>query len=249
MTTNKHTLSSDGALSATSMLKLSNMYRLSKKQWNLFVGCGFNCTYCKTSFKRQAKRQKQRCLKCWAYTPHEHAKRLSDPLPKTKPGEFIFTCASGDVAFCSTTYLQRIVDRIRSEPDKTFLLQSKNPATFSRVECARNLILGTTIETNRDDLGRAMSNAPAPSERFAALRQINHARKMVTVEPIMEFDLDVMVDWISQIQPEMVWIGYDSKKNNLPEPSHEKVEALGNELKQAGITVIYKTMREARAQV
>jgi len=229
--------------------KKNNMYERSVKQWNPFVGCCFHCTYCATSFQRQAKRQKHRCFDCYAYKPHQHPKRLTESLPATKPGEFIFTCANGDVVFCDTWYLKRIIDRIRSEPSKTFLLQSKCPETFGRVEYPENLILGTTIETNRDHLAMAVAGAPAPSLRFAAFKKIRHTRKMVTVEPVMEFDLEVMVDWITQIQPEMVWIGYDSKKNNLPEPSREKVEALGNALKQKDITVLYKTMREARAQV
>ena len=35
-----------------------NMYSDSKLQWNVHVGCEFDCIYCKPSFKAQMKRQK-----------------------------------------------------------------------------------------------------------------------------------------------------------------------------------------------
>lgn len=223
-----------------------NMYETSVKQWNPFVGCKFNCEYCKTSFQRQAKRQKQNCLKCYEYTPHEHPERLKASLPATEPGEFIFTCANADISFCSTVFLNKIVDRIKKEPAKTFLIQSKNPKTFARIKFPDNVILGTTIETNRDDIYKKIANAPAPSRRFEAFKVIDHKRKMVTCEPVMDFDLDIMIDWITQLKPELVWIGYDSKKGNLMEPSREKAESLGNALERKHIRVIYKTMRESR---
>ena len=37
--------------------KKSNMYSDSVFQWNCFVGCYFNCSYCIPSFQRQMKRQ------------------------------------------------------------------------------------------------------------------------------------------------------------------------------------------------
>jgi DNA repair photolyase len=225
------------------------MYSASVEQWNPFVGCNFSCEYCKSSFQLQQKRRKKDCLTCYHYKPHEHPERLNSPLRKTAEGEFIFTCASADIHFCSTEFLKRIAERITNEPDKTFLIQSKDPRTFNRMTFPENVILGTTIETNRDALAKTVGNAPVPSRRYTDLKALAHKRKMVTCEPIMAFDLDVMVDWITQIQPELVWIGYDSKKNNLLEPSREKVEALGAALTAKGIKVKWKTMREARAQV
>jgi DNA repair photolyase len=226
-----------------------NMYVDSVKQWNPFVGCCFDCLYCKTSFQRQAKRQKQNCMTCYRYEPHEHPERLGVSLPKTRNGEFIFTCANSDISFCPTEFLKRIVERIDREMDKTFLIQSKNPKTFDRVAFSPNVILGITIETNRDALYQStgMSKAPPPSQRFADFLMIKHARKMVTVEPVLQFDLEVMVDWIKQLRPIKVWLGYDSKKNNLPEPELSKVMALKHEIEQLGlgIEVKEKKMREA----
>ncbi len=55
---------------------------------------------------------------------------------------------------------------------------------------------------------------------------------MVTIEPIMNFDLDIMIKWLKDIKPKWVNIGADSKGHNLPEPSKEKVESLIKELKK-----------------
>lgn len=222
----------------------SNMYALSIKQRNPFVGCKFDCSYCKSSFQRQAKRQKQRCLKCYKYTPHTHPNRLNDYIPKTKENEFIFTCASGDISFCPTPFLNKIIKRIEKEKNRTFLIQSKNPKTFQRVHFPQNTILGTTIETNRDKLYDGISKAPKPSKRYKDFLKIKHPFKMITIEPVVDFDLDVMVKWVKDIKPCMVWLGYDSKKNNLPEPSYEKFMSLKKTMEQAGIKVILKTVRE-----
>jgi hypothetical protein len=173
---------------------------------------------------------------------------MEQKLPKTKYMQFIFACSSGDIAFCSTEYLERIITRIRSEPDKTFLIQSKDPCTFNRVTFPRNVILGTTVETNRDELAEAISKAPKPTQRYKDFLDVRHDLKMVTIEPVMDFDMDVMAYWIENINPCMVWLGYDSGKNHLPEPKLEKVKTLHWELATRGFTVILKTIREAGSQ-
>jgi len=220
------------------------MYELSVRQWNPFVGCGYDCSYCKSSFQRQVKRQKNRCMSCYKYRPHIHPDRLTNSIPNTKKDKFIFTCSSGDISFCPTPFLERIIGRIQEQPHKTFLIQSKNPITFERVDFPANVILGTTIETNRDKLYDGISKAPKPSKRYRDLLRIDHPRKMVTIEPVIDFDLDVMVRWMKNIDPCMVWLGYDSKKNHLPEPSDKKFGSLHRTLKEVGIRVILKTVRE-----
>jgi len=220
-----------------------NMYKLAAKQWNPFLGCEFDCTYCGPSFQKNAKRRKPACGDCYRYTPHEHPERLSNPMPRTRYGQFIFTCSHGDVSFCSDEYLQRIVARIKELPGRTFLLQSKNPATFSRIDkWPANVVLGTTIETNRDDLATAVSSAPAPSQRYADLVAIDHATKMVTVEPALDFNTEILLGWIQDIAPALVWIGYDSKKCGLVSPSLDKVRELHWQLGMLQIPVILKTI-------
>lgn len=69
---------------------------------------------------------------------------------------------------------------------------------------------------------------------------------MITIEPVVDFDLDVMVKWMKEIKPCMVWLGYDSGDNNLTEPELKKFNSFHKKLKQAGIKVILKTVREGR---
>jgi DNA repair photolyase len=151
------------------MKKKTNMYSLSVAQFNPFIGCKFNCVYCKNSFQSQLKRwAKKNCQKCYNFEPHEHPERLNQWLPPTDYMQFIFTCSMGDISFCSTEYLEKIVDRIRKESDKTFLIQSKNPKTFERIaKWPNNVILGTTIETNREYAN--ISKAPSTKERINAI--------------------------------------------------------------------------------
>lgn len=228
------------------MAKKTNMYELAVKQWNVFKGCKFDCTYCESSFKRQAKRQMHLCQQCYDYEPHTHPERLEESLPRTNYMQFIFTCASGDIAFCPTDYLERIIARIKKEPEKNFLIQSKDPKTFNRVKFPSNVILGTTIETNKDDLYEGTAKAPLPSERFEEFAKVNHSLKMVTIEPVMDFNLETMLDWMKKIKPCMIWLGYDSKKNGLPEPEYWKVKELHWNLSLEGFVVMLKTIREAR---
>jgi DNA repair photolyase len=232
------------------MAKQKNMYELSAKQFNPFAGCKHNCSYCGSSFQAQLKRYaKKNCQECYEFKPHTHPERLSQSLPKTKYMQFIFTCANGDIAFCPTPYLREIVSTIKGKPDRTFLIQSKNPGTFGRVDFPDNVILGTTIETNRDRLCKAVADAPPPSKRYRDFAKIEHPLKMVTIEPVMDFDLDVMVKWMRNLSPCMIWLGYDSKNNHLPEPELHKVRELHWELSRVGFIVILKHITAARSSV
>ncbi len=229
------------------MAKNSNMYYLNVKTWSPFVGCKFGCTYCKRSFQAQAKRQKHRCAKCYNYEPHEHPERLAQRLPKTGYGQFIFTCASGDISFCSTEYLEKIVDRMRSEPDKTFLIQSKNPKTFERIDWPNNVILGITMESNQATLlfdYSKISKAPPLYNRYRDFSMIKHHAKMITIEPVLDFSIDVMIARIETVKPLMIWLGYDTKKTGLPEPPIEKVRELHWQLSRLGFTVMLKNTKE-----
>jgi hypothetical protein len=61
---------------------MDNMCEQSVASWNPFVGCRFDCVYCESSFKRQAKRRKKRCLNCYGFKQHFHPERLGRSLPK-----------------------------------------------------------------------------------------------------------------------------------------------------------------------
>lgn len=226
----------------------NNMYRLSAGQRSPFVGCLNDCLYCQTSFQRQQKRRgKKNCQQCYNFEPHAHPSRMEKPLPKTKYMQFIFLCSSSDIAYCKDAqYFQKIISWVKNNPKKTFLLQSKDPKTFNRIDrFPDNLILGITLESNRDALYEEISQAPKPSQRYKDFLEIKHNLKMVTMEPVLDFDTDIIVSWLENISPCMVWLGYDSGKNQLPEPKLAKVKDLYWQLGRRGFVVILKTIRKA----
>ena len=49
---------------------------------------------------------------------------------------------------------------------------------------------------------------------------------MITIEPILDFDLNRFIEMLYNIQPLWINIGADSKGHNLPEPAPEKVREL-----------------------
>ncbi len=214
------------------------------KTWNPFRGCRFDCTYCGPTFKRQAKRQKQNCVQCYDYSPHYHEERL-----KTIPSEeIVFVCGNGDISFCEPAFTRRIIEQIKrhhSRTPKTFYLQSKRPAYFAQFtsEFPDNVILLTTLETNRDK--PAVSKAPVPSERYRQFKALDYPRKVVTIEPVMDFDLDVFTGWIRDLGVEYVWLGLNSHPEALalPEPSPEKLKEFTGLLAKAGIEIRSKKLR------
>lgn len=235
---------------------MMNMYQLSVKQWNPYVGCEHECIYCKPSFQAQLKRwAKKNCQDCYEFKPHCHPERLKDHMPKTGFMQFIFVCSNGDVASCPTEFLVQILDVIRSWESRIFLMQSKDPSTFKRVEdkLPENLIIGTTIETNYSLKHfkwatleeKTISKAPETVKRFHDLLDIKHPLKMVTIEPVMNFNLEHMINWMDLLKPCMIWLGYDTKGCRLPEPPLRMVMDLHFELARRGFVVVLKHIRKA----
>jgi hypothetical protein len=60
-------------------------------------------------------------------------------------------------------------------------------------------------------------------------------RKFITIEPVLDFDVDILASWIARIRPEFLNLGADSKGHGLPEPSAEKIHGFVRKLKEYGI--------------
>lgn len=222
-----------------------NMYFDSVKQWNVIVGCKFNCKYCQKSFQAQMKRQKWNCDFCYHFEPHFHADRLADPLPITHGDEFIWACSSSDIYFAQKPWMGAILECIRDLPERQFFVQTKAPIAFNHYQWPDNVMRGITLETNRDAGYELISRAPKPTERFyTTYMQLQARVDVVTIEPVLDFDLDKFVKMIEMIAPKRVYIGYDTKKCQLPEPPLAKVDALIEELRHF-TTVKPKLLREA----
>lgn len=239
---------------------MNNMYKENIGSLNLFKGCDFDCIYCKVSFKRQAKRQK--CYECKIYLPHLHKERLLKKSPKTTGNQFVFLNSCGDTACATEDQKDQIIKYVGHNPQTTFLLQTKAPKFLQEYESfPSNLILGITLETDKDAFGvpfennhsiftmyRQISKAPVPFRRALDFVKVNHRRKWVTVEPIMDFSL-CFSTIIRAIEPEVVYIGYmnhinfKKPKTLLPEPTITQVRRLISELEANEIEVRKKTIR------
>jgi hypothetical protein len=215
--------------------------------WNFFKGCYFDCNYCEPTFKRQAKRQKNNCMSCYAYKPHVHPERI----PKIPNKPIIFAAGNADICFNSDDSLMfDAIDAIKnhkSTMEKIFYFQSRVPSYFEKFISAfpSNVILITTIETNRDEGYQFVSKCPKPSKRYEEFRKLDYPRKVVTIEPMIDFDVDVFAGWIININPEYVWIGFNSKPKSvyLNEPSEYKVREFIAILLEHGIKIKGKDLR------
>jgi len=138
---------------------------------------------------------------------------------------------AADVPMC---FINCIMEHCAIWPDNTYVFQTKNPGRYLVTEISgiKSHILGTTIETNRDML--KFSLAPSPYDRMLAMEKLQ-GRKFLTLEPILNFDVDILAEWIVRVAPEFLNLGADSKNHNLPEPPVEKIHALVDKLKENGI--------------
>ncbi len=97
--------------------------------------------------------------------------------------------------------------------NNNYLFQTKFPIRFLEFVgiFSQNYILGTTLETNRN---YDLSMAPLPTNRWMQFKllSIYKLRTMISIEPIMDFDLEDFLCMLHVIKPEFVSIGADGKK-------------------------------------
>ena len=193
-----------------------NMYPWVTHTWNVVKGkCPHDCLYC------YMKRHPQPEL-------HFDEKELKTDLGQ---GNTIFVGSSCDMWAVGVpmNWIQPVMEKCIENVYNRYLFQSKNPLRFAAYRFPDEVILGTTIESNRHY--PLISKASAPHRRMDALI-ILKGKKMVNIEPILEFDINTMLMMIKMIEPEFVSIGADSGNNHLPEPSGDKVKALISELEK-----------------
>ncbi len=203
--------------------------------WPVFSGCGFLCTYCNA---RKAALTRFKHLERYrdGFSPRFIEKELRR---RFKPGQFVFICYMGDIAFAGRGEVINILDRVREFPETSFLLMSKHPGMFWywQLSYPDNLTLGTTIETNRD---HGLSKAPPPKVRKQFLAAYDHPHKLLSIEPVLDFDLEELGEWVREIHPSIIYVGADNYRNDLPEPNWEKVEKLLELCREVCPTVVEK---------
>lgn len=188
-----------------------NMYGWVTHTWNTIKGaCPHDCSYCYV--KRWGKLNPTRF----------DEKELNTDLGE---GNTIFVGSSCDMFAKDIPYewtLKTLQHCVKF--NNTYLFQSKNPKWFDAIPICEieNYILCTTIETNRV-YPEIMRNSPDPVDRAIQFGRIPILEKYVTIEPIIDFDIHSLVGLIEFCRPKQVNIGADSGKNNLPEPSKNKI--------------------------
>jgi DNA repair photolyase len=150
--------------------------------------------------------------------------------------KFIFVGSSCDLFAqdIPDEWICRVFERCRRFNGNSYLFQTKNPqrltTAYFGLSSAFDKIC-TTIETDRF-LPEIMGNAPLPIHRALGLAQLadDGVKTMVTIEPIIDFDLEKMLNLIRITKAGQVNIGADSGHNGLPEPPAEKISELITEL-------------------
>ena len=193
-----------------------NMYGFISHTYNAIKGkCPHGCTFCYMN-----KFGEQKPL------------RLDEKELKTDlgSGNIIFVGSSCDMFAdgIQEKWMRTVVEYCK-QFDNIYFWQTKNPFNLWRLNQHIGLpvrsIVCTTIESNIY-YDQICPDAPLPQERAAWLRKLPFERH-VTIEPIMDFDMDKMVGLIGECDPKQVNIGANTNhKIKLPEPSTEKVYEL-----------------------
>jgi hypothetical protein len=160
-------------------------------------------------------------------------------------GNFIFVCSGCDLFHPEVppSWIFQILVHTKSFKNE-YLFHTKRPSRavygIGERHFPVNSTLCVTLESNRPWPG--ISKAPQPSCRVEALREWE-GKKMITIEPIMEFDVMTFSEMILSCNPAQVNIGADSGNNHLPEPSPEKIATLIGELRKFTDVHLKKNLR------
>ena len=203
---------------------------VTEKPWNPLGGrCKHNCIYCWSMGEKGL-------VKKYNMQKYQGEPRL---IPKEfkrtfNEGGFCFVCDMVDLFgdWIPNEWINSILYHIQKFPKTTFLLLTKNPKRYHNCQIPTNCICGATIETDKYFGQKTMGFTPTPGQRWEALATLEHKRKMVSVEPIMNFNLEYFVFMMRSIDPEFIYVGYDNYENNLPEPSLEETMKLIEKLKE-----------------
>jgi DNA repair photolyase len=193
-----------------------NMYAFVTHTWNPVKGkCGYGCAYCYVN-----RWGKQR-------PPRLDRMELQADLGG---GNVIFVCSGCDLFHPDIPdgWTEGVFFHTRRFAKNQYVWHTKNPETAVNFLEAHNKnhdqdIVCVTIESNKGY--PCITKAPLPIERITYLSRFE-GRRWITIEPVLDFDLDLFPGMIAEAMPEQVNIGADSGNNNLPEPPPEKIVKL-----------------------
>jgi DNA repair photolyase len=215
-----------------------NMYGFVKFTWNPVKGCRHGCSYCYLKSIGGGR---------YDMTPRlDERELLTDLSPAVDACIFVGSTTDLFGKFVPDEWIYKVLERCRAFPKVNFLFQSKNPdrmRLFTPFLPAR-VILGTTIESNRDYPG--ISGGASVRDRYEAIKRLRGMgyATMITIEPILDFDVGEFARCLSELKDMkipnraelLINIGADSKGHDA-----EKIGLFLFHLAQAGITVNSKS--------
>ncbi len=222
------------------------MFNIVTATWNPISGCLYKCNYCWARDLAETKLKKaERYAK--GFKPSLNEREFASKFGK---GDLIFVSDMGDMfgSFVPAIWIKKVLNHIRQFPEADFLFMTKNPRRYLEFLpiIPMNVVLGATIETTNDEIVQLdkVSTAPLPSERFDAMKTLEWGRKIVSIEPILDFELDTFIDWIRDINPFIIYVGYDNYCHNLREPTLKNTMNFLSRLPESSL-VIKKSIRPA----
>lgn len=199
-------------------LSKGNMYEFITHTWNTIKGkCYHDCSYC---YMKRWKNQKP---------VRFDEKELKTDLRKDN---FIFVGSSCDL-FADDIPISWILKTLEHchKFDNKYLFQTKNPVRFLELKLPSKSVICLTIESSHF-YPKIMNNCPTPLERSnIAWELAKNYDIYLTIEPIIDFNIESFTNTIFRCKPKQVNIGADTGNNNLPEPSKEKILQLIENIK------------------
>lgn len=208
-----------------------NMYDFITHTSNPIKGlCPHECSYCYM-------------LAIFRHYHGDETLRLDEYELKVNYGKnkFIFLGTSTDMFADAvpTEWILQVYDKCLQYPENKYLLQSKNPGrtlepqliNHPLMQLKDRIYFATTIESNRDYPFSKAQSMTARADAMAQLQAMGFP-VMVTIEPIMDFDHDELVEMLRKIGPVQVNIGCNTNREvKLPEPTRDQIVALVQELR------------------
>jgi len=151
-------------LGAPRWVSTGRMFSLVTETWNPVTGCRHDCSYC------WARRLALGRLRGTGRYRNGFEPRLNpEELRRRFSSGVVFVSDMGDLfgEWVPAEWIRAVIGHVSRFPGTLFLFMTKNPARYLDFadEFPGNVILGATIETNRDSLASRVSRAPPPSAR------------------------------------------------------------------------------------
>lgn len=201
------------------------------------------------------------CKVCWTLFmpggPISHEPRLMQTdefqVLRKREGVVFMNSAHDTFAACiPDEWILAMLRWIRRQHEGlVFYLQSQNIGRAQQFmpqlkEIQDKVILGTTIQTDNEELVKSISNAPSIYSRYQGMLRLGFQgfRLRLSLEPLYKFTPTKLRDMVFDINPELVETGLDNyasrHKIDIPQPSSWEYNFLYRDLSDYGIKVFEK---------